>query len=194
MAGPRRRAAGVGRWAPLARQALVPPLVAVGVAALVVLPWTVRNAVEMDAFVPVTTTAGVGVAGVYNQTSFTNTTDPALWIPPWFDPAMAEVMQALPDPDEVDLDRALRRAAIDFLADHPSYLPEVMFWNTVRLFDLAGPNDALFIRQYIPYPEGLTRVSVFASYVIYVLAALGALRAAARGRRRRCGSFLSWCG
>ena len=34
------------------------------------------------------------------------------------------------------LDRKLRAAALHYAADHPGYVPEVVFWNTARMLDL----------------------------------------------------------
>jgi hypothetical protein len=129
-----------------------------------------RNAVEMHAFVPVTTTGGIGLAGTYNQTSYTNTTYPAIWVPAYFDPAINRTILANPDRSEVQLDKEYRRAAIDFVKKHPGYVPKVLFWNTVRMFDFRGTADAIFTAQYIPYPHGLTVLSVFASYLLELLA------------------------
>ncbi|MGI8663288.1 MAG: glycosyltransferase family 39 protein [Acidimicrobiales bacterium] len=172
-------------WAPRVKESArlwrFGPVLAVGVAVAVVAPWTVRNAIELHALVPVTTTSGVVLAGVYDETSRANTLDPALWVPPWFDPGMAQVILRDPHRDEAQLDKALRSAAIDFAKDNPRYVPKVFFWNTVRLFDLQGTRDAEYISQFIPYPTGLTKLSVYSSYLVYVLAIAGALLGAARG-------------
>ena len=165
------------RWS---RRALLVPAAALAAAIVVVSPWTVRNALRFSALVPVTTTSGVGLAGVYNETSRQNTKDPGLWMGPWFDPGVAKIILADVHRDEAEQDRVLRAAAVDFAREHPGYVMEVAVWNTVRLFDLNGPGAAMFIRQFIPYPSGLTRASVYASYLIYALAAFGATRALRR--------------
>jgi 4-amino-4-deoxy-L-arabinose transferase-like glycosyltransferase len=149
---------------------LAAPAAAVVLSVLVVAPWTIRNAVELHAFVPVTTTGGIGLAGTYNQTSYNNTTYPAIWVPAYYDPAINRTILANPDRSEVQLDKEYRRAAIDFVKNHPGYLPKVLFWNTVRMFDFRGSADAVFTAQYIPYPHSLTVLSVFASYVLELLA------------------------
>jgi hypothetical protein len=162
---------GRPRWT---RDALVAPAIALGVGALLVLPWTIRNTATFHAFVPVTTTSGVGVAGTYNQTSYDDPHDPEVWRAPWFDPDTAQVILDHQGDDEAQLDKLLRSKAIEFVRAHPASVPKAMWWNTVRLFDLQGPDHALFIRQFIPYPEGLTHVAVFASYAMW-LAAIAAL-------------------
>jgi 4-amino-4-deoxy-L-arabinose transferase-like glycosyltransferase len=149
---------------------LAAPALAVLLSVLVVAPWTIRNAVELHAVVPVTTTGGIGLAGTYNQTSYSNKTYPAIWIPAYVDPAIKQTILANPDRSEVQLDKEYRRAAIDFVRKHPGYVPKVLFWNTVRMFDFRGTPDAVFTAQYIPYPHGLTVLSVFASYMLELLA------------------------
>ena len=57
-------------WAP--RRSLGPPAVLVAVALLTVAPWTIRNAVELHAFVPVTTQFGSALAGTYNDEARTD--------------------------------------------------------------------------------------------------------------------------
>ena len=51
----------------------------VAVALLVVAPWTIRNAVELRAFVPVTTQFGSALAGTYNDEARTDRENPASW-------------------------------------------------------------------------------------------------------------------
>lgn len=149
-------------------------------AVAVVAPWTIRNAVQLDAFVPISTSGGYTFAGTYNQTSRDNPRDPGIWMPPEVDPAMAEVIASIEDPNEVSVDRELRRAALEFVQDHPGYVPEVLFWNTVRFFDLQGPRSALEYAPYVPYSVGLTRVAVYASWVVWLLAIGGLAAGAAR--------------
>ncbi|MGH9184337.1 MAG: glycosyltransferase family 39 protein [Acidimicrobiales bacterium] len=177
---PRREGASpVPHWS---RAALAAPVACLAVTAAVMVPWTVRNAVQFDAFIPLTTSAGVALAGTYNETSFDEKADPALWRPPWLDRAMADVMIDHEGDDEAAMDRALRQEAIDFVIDHPGYVPKAMLWNTVRLFDLEGTDHALFVRQFIPYPEMLTRLAVYASYLVWLVALAGLFLPALRRR------------
>jgi 4-amino-4-deoxy-L-arabinose transferase-like glycosyltransferase len=157
------------------------PLVALVAAAVIVVPWTARNAVTLHAFEPVSTSLGVGLAGVFDATSFHNHANPALWIPPWTDPAMARIILAHPDPTEVHVDNELTRAAVDFLAAHPTYFGTVIFWNTIRLFDLNGTSGALFAARYVPYPRRLTEAGVYSSYLLDALALVGLALGVTRG-------------
>jgi 4-amino-4-deoxy-L-arabinose transferase-like glycosyltransferase len=149
---------------------LAAPAGAVLLSLAVVAPWTIRNAVVLHAFVPVTTTPGIGLAGTYNQTSYSNKSSPALWIPAYQDPAIAKMILARPHPTEVEADRDYRKAAIDFARHHITYVPKVLYWNTIRLFDLRGTGDATYIARFIPYSRSLTEISVLTSYLVEALA------------------------
>jgi 4-amino-4-deoxy-L-arabinose transferase-like glycosyltransferase len=163
----RTRSEGASRWS---RQVLAGPA-AVAIAAIaVVAPYTIRNAVRFHAFVPVSTSSGFTLVGTYNETAYANKKDPALWIPAYQDPGLVKIITKHQHPTEVQLDNDLRRETFSFAADHPSYLPKVAFWNTVRLFDLQGPQHALYIGKFIPYPFRLIRLAVYGSYLTGALA------------------------
>jgi hypothetical protein len=156
------------------------PLVVVAVSLAVIAPWTIRNAVRVHAFDPVTTSSGFGLAGTYNETSVHNKKNPAEWIPPYNDPADAKILTDMRDPTEVKVDRALRKASIDVVRAHPLYPVRVAFWNTERMFDLDRGHYSLLIGQYLPYPHSLTRLAVYSSYIILLLAIIGAFKRDAR--------------
>lgn len=162
------------------RRSVLAPALAIVAAAAVVAPWTLRNAVQLEAFVPVSTSGGYSFAGTFNQTAMDNPRDPAIWIPPQVDPAMAASMLAIEEPNEVELDSVLRDEAAQFARENPGYIPKVLFWNTVRFFDLQGPRSALEYSQYVPYTRDLTRVAVYASWVVGLLAIAGLVRGATR--------------
>jgi hypothetical protein len=121
----------------------------------------------------VTSGFGFNLAGTYNQTARDYKRYPATWLAPTSDPTTRAAILALPKRTEITTDRAFRTTAFTYIRQHPTYVGEVVFWNTVRLFDMQGPDHALFITQRL-YPPRLTRISVYASYVVDAFA-LGAL-------------------
>jgi 4-amino-4-deoxy-L-arabinose transferase-like glycosyltransferase len=139
----------------------------------VVAPWSIRNDLRLHAFVPLTTSTGMALAGTYNQTTYANKANPALWIPAYQDPGMSRLVLAHPHPTEAGADREYRKAAVDFAEKHPAYVPKVLAWSTIRLFDLRGTQDATFVAKFIPYPRSLTVISVLASYCVEALAIAG---------------------
>jgi 4-amino-4-deoxy-L-arabinose transferase-like glycosyltransferase len=167
----------------LSPRSLGAPLVVLGVAALVVAPWTVRNAVQFGRFVPVTTSAGITTAGVYNEASFRDSETHGAWRDPQIVPRFTPLF-VTPGIDEGAVDASLRREARDFAWHHPGYVAEVLAWNLVRMFELTGgsvvdahgrPVDDRGIGSATPAAE---RIGIFAA----VLLALCGVIAIARSR------------
>jgi hypothetical protein len=149
-----------------------------GVAAvLVVIPWTIRNAQQLDAFVPVTTSSGFGLVGTYNETSLGNR---AQWIPPYNDPRSVEVLLAIENPTEVRVDSELRSLSIEIVKENPTYPFKVAFWNTVRGFDLDGGDYTRLISPFLPYPQRLLDPAVYAGWLLLLAAVAGAFTVRAR--------------
>jgi 4-amino-4-deoxy-L-arabinose transferase-like glycosyltransferase len=111
------------------------PALALACAALVVLPWTVRNAVELDAFVPVSTQDGFTLIGTYNSTSRAHD---GAWIVGAANREAARVVARNRGAGEAELNAELRAEARRFARDHPAYPLEVAAHNTRRLFNLGG--------------------------------------------------------
>jgi 4-amino-4-deoxy-L-arabinose transferase-like glycosyltransferase len=112
------------------------PLVVLIAAALVVAPWTIRNAVQFGRFIPVTTSAGITTAGVYNEASFRDSDTHGAWRDPQIVPMFTPLFVTT-GIDEGAVDAVLRREARGFAWDHPGYVAEVFAWNLLRMFELA---------------------------------------------------------
>lgn len=119
-------------------------------ALLVVTPWTVRNAIELHAFVPVSDQDGYTLAGTYNATSRAHDAE---WLVATEDPAMAMLYAHNHRLNEAALDARFRSAAERFIASDPGYLPVVAVHNTLRLFNLGG---AAFEREAARGDYGLS--------------------------------------
>jgi 4-amino-4-deoxy-L-arabinose transferase-like glycosyltransferase len=120
------------------RAALGPPLVLVAIALITVTPWTIRNAVELHAFVPVSTQLGSALAGTYNDAVRADTQNPAAWQGLRHIPDYADLFNRVGTTPEPVLERELRRAALHYIADHPLFVAKVGWWNTRRMLELAG--------------------------------------------------------
>src|SRR3954447_13768925 len=77
------------------------PVVLLACVVLIVLPWTIRNAVVMHAFVPVSDQDGYTLAGTYNSTSRAHSGE---WITANQDPSMDRLIARSPAISEVALD------------------------------------------------------------------------------------------
>jgi 4-amino-4-deoxy-L-arabinose transferase-like glycosyltransferase len=123
---------------PLRRPGLLAaPAVGLAAAAIVIAPWTVRNAVEFHAFVPLTTSSGVTSSGVYNQASFEQSWTHGAWRDPQIVPEFEHLFKD-PRLHEPEVDSQLRHASRDFAWQHPGYVAEVFGWNLMRLFEIKG--------------------------------------------------------
>lgn len=122
-----------GSWRRL--RSYVAPALLLACTAAIVLPWTIRNAVELHGFVPVSDQDGYTLAGTYNPTSRAAS---GLWLVANHDPATARVIARHARSGELALDNQLRTQARKFALAHPGYLLTIAFHNTLRLFNLGG--------------------------------------------------------
>jgi hypothetical protein len=106
-------------------------VLAVIAAAAVIAPWTVRNAVELHAFVPVATSLGNTLAGTYNSRS-ARSSPPARWLSASHRIEYRAIFRRFPISGPAE-DAALERRALQYIEDHPQYLLTVGVWNTAHL-------------------------------------------------------------
>jgi len=161
----------------LSLRSLAAPAIVVAAAALVVAPWTVRNAVELDAFVPVTTQSGLGLAGVFNDTA---TENDSAWQLPSAVPEYRPLFRG-EGPGEVEVSRRLTDLALDYAIEHPESIVSAAGWNTLRFLGLHHPIE--HERQnafYLGQPQGLAEFSVYAFWLLALGAIAGSLTPAAR--------------
>ena len=164
-------------------RALAPPAVLVAVAALTVAPWTVRNVVELHAFVPVSTQLGTALAGTYNDEARADTRTPASWRSLRRVPELQYLVRtsAWRRTPEATLEKRLRAVSLDFIADHPGYVPRVVFWNTARALDLAGLTWSRHTYSTVSVTPGWADAGVVVFWLFALLAIAGALTRRARG-------------
>jgi 4-amino-4-deoxy-L-arabinose transferase-like glycosyltransferase len=160
-------------------RALRAPLTVAVVAGLALVPWIVRNAVVLHEFEPLSTESGYALAGTYDADARAHTPYPALWIPPYALPDLRPVFtdRSL---DEAAVSARLRRHALDYIKEHPTYPLVVGFWNGARLLNLTGPGVERWAARYEGYPAWLAVTSVFAFWVVAALGLVGAVTRAAR--------------
>ena len=152
------------RWRRAARFAV--PVV---VAALVVAPWTVRNAVELHAFVPVSTEVGNTLAGTYNPVSARHGAQ-------WLEPQRTDAYHAIYRRYGASAagDAALTRAVLRWVASHPGYPFVVAAHNGARLLGLTGPAWAAFSLRTMSLGDDAGRLVWFGVLATTLLAAAGA--------------------
>jgi len=171
------------RWA----RALAVPALALGVAILTVAPWTIRNAVEMHAFIPVSDEDGDLLSGTYNDTSRHDHTFPAAHRPYTLVAANQDLVHS--HLREAELFRRLRSRALRYAGDHPGYIATVAYWNTRRLFELGGgPAWGRTSYAYVGIGRRPAKLAVGSFYPVALLALYGIVLAI----RRRAGYAFLW--
>lgn len=123
------------------------------------IPWTVRNAAVMHAFVPISTESGYVVEGTYNRFAAHDTPYPGLWLPP-----VVEARQALtrhPRASETQVSGTLEDEAVDYARAHRGYVATVLFRGAVRTLGIA-PGFERAGAASESYPVWLVDLSIYA--------------------------------
>ena len=156
------------------RRRVVHIVVPVVVAALLIAPWTLRNATQLHAFVPVSTETGNTLAGVYNRASLRHG---ARWLLPAHTGAYRAIYRRYGAGAKAD--GALTDAVVRWVARHPAYPARVLVDNSARLLGLTGPAWAAFSLRTMSL--GKAGAGVLA---VTLLALAGARAARGRGAPR----------
>ncbi len=162
----------------LSWRALQAPAAMLAAFVLALVPWTVRDAVVLHAFEPVSTETGYALAGTYNPYVAAGGRFPAMWVPP-----VPEEVQALrqdPHLNEAQLGGRMASDGLHYIRAHPAYVAKVAFWNSLRMFGLTGSRFELFSARYEPYPPWLASLSTYVSWGLALLALGGLLSGALR--------------
>jgi 4-amino-4-deoxy-L-arabinose transferase-like glycosyltransferase len=169
-----RRGAGGPRGASL-------PALALAVAALTVTPWTIRNAHEFHAFVPISDQAGYFVGGTYNEAADRDPVLPGTYRPVSFAPSMRAVL-ADRSLDENEAGRKLLPIARRYARDHPGYVVRVIVLNGLRMAGLWQPIlNAKVTWEFQGVGAGWAKSAVVAFWIVAALALAGLLLGAFRG-------------
>jgi 4-amino-4-deoxy-L-arabinose transferase-like glycosyltransferase len=162
------------------RAAIGPPLVLLVAAALTIAPWTVRNAVELHAFVPVSTQFGSALAGTYNDAARADTQNPAAWQGIKHVPEYGNLFRRIRQIPEAKLDHELRVSSERYIRAHPFYVAKVGWWNTRRMLDLAGQRRSRATAATITIAHKWADRGVICFWIVSALALAGALAGVAR--------------
>lgn len=148
--------------------------VAVFVAVLVVVPWTVRNAVVLDGFVPISI-QDAAAYGTFNEEAANDPIYPYAWRPT---PAgVIEQLEAEAPASEIEFRSLLQDRARDYIREHPASVPKAFFWNGLsRLWDIRRPARALIETDFDGRSKGVTAVGLGIYYLLLPLALIGLWR------------------
>jgi hypothetical protein len=154
------------------RRGVAHTALAVVVAALVVSPWTIRNAVVLDGFLPISI-QDAAAYGTFNDTAASDPDQPYAWrlAPPSIRPIIDHPRS------DLAFRSALQREAVDYIKAHPSSLAKAFFWNGItRTWDVRRPRHILDEAPFDGRSKALTGVGMVMWWVIAVLAVAGLWR------------------
>jgi 4-amino-4-deoxy-L-arabinose transferase-like glycosyltransferase len=162
------------------------PVLLVAVAVLTVAPWTIRNAVVLHSFLPVSDETGTTLAGTYNPTSASNRQVPYKWTYYGNVPADAGLYAERGRLTEPQLDSKLRDAALRYIKHHPSAPLAAAYHNTRRLLELDGS----LAWRASAYDIGVSTTTADAGVASFWLLLLLAIAGAFTGLARRAPRWL----
>ncbi|MGI8864785.1 MAG: ArnT family glycosyltransferase [Solirubrobacteraceae bacterium] len=152
------------------------PVVLLLVMSLTIAPWTIRNAYAQHAFIPVTDELGNTLKGTYNDLSLKQK---FVWSGHGY--SNYRSIQNDRHLSEAQRGSRLTSAVIDFIGHHPLYLPDGMFWNTVRLLDLQSRRASRSIAAVdADASAAFADIGVVNFWIVGALAILGGLTLLAR--------------
>ena len=161
-------------------RALAPPALLVVVALATVAPWTIRNAVELHSFVPVSTQLGSALAGTYNDDARLDRENPASWRSLRRIDELRSIYGQVGTIPEAELEKQLRHESFEYIRDHPGYVATVAFWTTRRMLELGGLDWARHTYSTVSVEPGWANAGVICFWVIALLAVAGAFTVRAR--------------
>jgi 4-amino-4-deoxy-L-arabinose transferase-like glycosyltransferase len=156
------------------RRGLLWTAATVGLAILVVLPWTVRNFIVTDGgFVPISVQDGA-IYGTFNDEAANDPENPYAWRYILADPP--DVLEG-PPVDDATLRSELTEAGFDYIRDHPFSVVEAFYWNGLsRFWDVRRPSHAVDEVPFEGRSKAVTIVGLGMYYVLLPLALFGLWR------------------
>jgi 4-amino-4-deoxy-L-arabinose transferase-like glycosyltransferase len=172
--GLRLRRRGDQRQRVLTARAFLPLAAYLAVFVVTLAPWTVRNWVQLHHFVPISTSFGNTVAGVYNDQSRLSKNDPGAWVlvrNVKLYGSINEEDHGNPNPAAADDQLTMR--AFHYIEQHPTYPFVVAFWNTARLLQIPGPGLSEWYSREVGIDSKWSDVAMLCFWLIALAALYG---------------------
>lgn len=161
-------------------KAMLAPALLVAMTALTILPWTIRNAVVEDHFIPVSDETGITLVGTYNPKSAADPKVPYKWRIYYGIPGERALIRESRNMTEPQLGATLEHQALHYISDHPFSPFAVAFHNTLRLLELEGTYAWRQSAMAISLSTNTAQVGVFSFWALCLLALAGAFTRLAR--------------
>lgn len=140
---------------------------------LVVVPWMVRNAIELHRFVPVADETGITLVGTYNHASATNRVVPYKWRIFYGIPGEPRQLSHPTNLSEPELSSRLESQALHYIGRHPLSPLAVLYHNSRRLLELEGSFAWKDSASSIGLPLATARIGVLSFWALCALAIAG---------------------
>jgi 4-amino-4-deoxy-L-arabinose transferase-like glycosyltransferase len=169
-----------------------------GVCALVLTPWAIRNANTFHAFVPLNTQGGWTLAGQYNSIAERDDNYQAVWRAPTLVPSILNGLRPLylrrGGINEAQLNGVLNHDAVAFIRQHPGDVLVTSALNTLRMFNLGKSHQFTTAVAYnaMDLPGSLWGVTSITSQLLTLLALLAVAGRLTGRLRYQLGSPLIW--
>jgi hypothetical protein len=161
-------------------RALAAPTIFLIMMAATIAPWTIRNAVELHHFIPVSDETGITLVGTYNADSAANPRLPYKWQLYLKAPSERAVAQAARGQTEPALSSTLQRQGLDYIRAHPAAVLTVAVSDMRRMLEIRGSYAWQASARAIGLHPGVAQVGIIAFWVLGALAVLGAFTPAVR--------------
>ena len=155
-------------------RSLAAPTLLAATVALMIVPWTIRNAVVMHSFIPVSDETGITLVGTYNVASAANPQVPYKWRIFYAIPGERALIHEASTLTEPEIGSKLQRQALHYISNHHFSPFAVAYDNTRRLFELEGSFAWQASASAISLPISAARVGVISFWVLCLLALAGA--------------------
>jgi 4-amino-4-deoxy-L-arabinose transferase-like glycosyltransferase len=164
----------------LTPRSLAFPALLIAATVVTIAPWTIRNAIVMHDFIPVTDENGITLVGTYNVASAATKPVPYKWRIFYGIPGERTLIRESSHLTEPQIGSRLQSQALHYIARHPLSPLLVAYHNTLRLFELEGTFAWQASADAIDLPPDIARSGVVSFWILCLLALGGACTRLAR--------------
>ncbi len=156
-----------------ARRRLAGAALLLAATAAMITPWTIRNAVELHHFIPISDETGITLRGTYNPESASARPVPYKWRFFWQIPQDDRIRRAAVDENELTVGEQLEHRALRYIDAHPTAPLSAGWHNLTRMVELEGGVAWHESAAAIGLHRGDAEVGVIAFWILCLLALAG---------------------
>jgi 4-amino-4-deoxy-L-arabinose transferase-like glycosyltransferase len=159
-------------------RALAAPALLIAATALTIVPWTIRNAVVMHHFIPVSDETGITLVGTYNAASAANPQHK--WRIFYGIPGEHGLVREAPTLTEPQIGARLETQALHYISAHPFSPLVVAYHNTLRLLEVRGKFAWQASATALSLSKSIAWRGIVSFWILCALAIAGAFTKLAR--------------